>query len=318
MKKLLLLLSLFVSSFGFSQITIFQDSFEAYDDFLITGFGQWQTLDLDLLNTYTGGTTGPATWANAGLPQAYQIFNPTTALVTNSTDACDSNAETENRNFDPKTGVKFAGCWAGVPSTTGGAIANNDWLISPPINLTGATGCSLSVWVKSMSSCYGLEKYRIGVYLGSGSPTQASDFTLISGITNLTAPNPNWLERTQSLSAYDGQTIRIGIQCRTADSYMFMVDDFKITAATLTTNDFVSSKFSVYPNPTNDVVTISNNGNIQINKVVITDINGRTVKTNNFSGVSETQINVSDLNSGVYFMNIDTNEGIATKKLVKN
>ncbi|ESU24818.1 hypothetical protein FEDK69T_03710 [Flavobacterium enshiense DK69] len=79
-----------------------------------------------------------------------------------------------------------------------------------------------------------------------------------------------------------------------------------------------SSKLSVYPNPANNIVTISNAENLQINAVVITDVNGRTVKTLEFGGVAETQINVSDLNSGIYFMSIDTNEGTATKKIIKN
>ncbi|MEW5675337.1 T9SS type A sorting domain-containing protein [Flavobacterium enshiense] len=316
MKKLLLSLSLLATSFGFSQVTVFQDSFDTYNDFLISGFGQWQTLDLDLLPTYTGGTVGDPTWANAGAPQAYQIFNPTTALVTNSNAGCSST--TENINFNPRTGAKFAACWAAVPSTTGGPTANNDWLVSPPINLTGATGSSLNFWVKSLSDCYGLEKYKIGVYIGSGNPIQSSDFTIISGLGNLTSSSwTAWTQRTQSLSAYDGQTIRIGIQCVSDDKYMFMIDDFTVTAATMSSSDFVASKLSVYPNPVNDIVNISNYGDLEINKIVFTDINGRTVKSLNLNGVSESQINISELNAGVYFMNIDTNEGSATKKIVK-
>lgn len=316
MKKFLLLSTFFVSSFGFSQVTIYEDSFDTYGDFLITGFGQWQTLDLDLLNTYTGGTATP-TWPNAGAPQAFQIFNPTTAMVTNATTGV--GGETENRNFDPRTGAKFAGSWAGVPNSNGQpAIGNNDWLVSPPINLAGATGSSLSVYVKSLSNSYGLEKYKIGVYVGSGTPTVDADFVILSGPLTLTAPYAVWSERVQSLSAYDGQTIRIGINNRTEDAYMFMVDDFKITAATLSTSDFTSSKFSVYPNPANNVVSITNSANIQISKVAITDINGRTVKSLTLNGVTESQINISDLNAGVYFMNIDTNEGTATKKMIKS
>lgn len=315
MKQFLILYASLISSFGFSQVTLFQDSFDTYNDFVITGFGQWRTLDLDMLNTYTGGTVGPATWANAGDPQAFQIFNPTTALVTNATNGV--GGETENRNFDPRTGAKYAACWAGVPSDTGGPTANDDWLISPPISLSGVTGSALSVWVKSMSDTFGLDAYRIGVYIGSGNPTSGGDFTIISGPLNLTAPYGVWAERTQSLAAYEGQTIRIGINCRSNDTYMFMVDDFKVTATALSTTDFTSSKFSVYPNPSNHVVTISNKESIQIKKVAISDIHGRTVKSLSFQGVTETEINVSDLNVGVYFMSIDTNEGIVTKKIVR-
>lgn len=316
MKKILLLTAVLASSLGYSQVTIFEDSFETYTDFVIS-FSPWQTLDLDLLNTYTGGNPTP-TWANAGVPQAFQIFNPTTAAVTNATNGVAG--ETENRNFNPRTGSKYAACWAGVPESNGqtGVLANNDWLVSPPISLVGATGSALSIWVKSMSDSYGLEKYRIGVYIGSGTPTGTADFTIISGIPNLTAPYGVWTERTQSLSAYDGQTIRVGIQVRTADAYMFMTDDFKVTAATLSTKDFVTNKFAVSPNPAKDVISISNNENILINGITISDLNGRIVKQLNYTDISGVQINVSDLEAGMYIMNIESDLGTATKKIIKN
>ncbi|HEY0091281.1 MAG TPA: T9SS C-terminal target domain-containing protein, partial [Flavobacterium sp.] len=150
MKKLLL--SIFaVSSFAANaQVTVFEDSFETYEDFAITGFGDWLTLDLDLLGTYTGGTPGadPA-WANAGAPQAWQIFNPTTAMVVNDNNAACS-GDDEIRNFDPHTGNKYAASWASA--LEGGAPVNNDFLISPVLNL-GASNNVLKFWVKSMSSC---------------------------------------------------------------------------------------------------------------------------------------------------------------------
>lgn len=79
------------------------------------------------------------------------------------------------------------------------------------------------------------------------------------------------------------------------------------------TGNFTTSTFSVYPNPVKDVLNISNSMNAEINTVIVTDINGRTVKQ--FGAVS--QINVSDLNAGVYFVNINSNEGSTTKKIVK-
>lgn len=312
MKKTLLLFLISISSFA--QVTVFEDSFETYDDFSISNFGGWQTLDLDLLFTYTGGQPeGADPWANAGEPQAFMIFNPTTANVSNATNGVGGSQE--SRNFNPRTGSKYASCWAGVPESNGQlAQANNDWLISPPINLSGATGSSLSIWVKSLSDTYGLERYRIGVYVGSGTPTSGSDFTIISGGSSLTAPYPNWAERVQSLSTYDGQTIRIGIKCETADSYMFMVDDFKITATTLSNSEFTINSFSLYPNPTTSILNISNNNNFDIKNISVVDINGRVIK--NQEG-SLTQINVSDLNAGVYFVTIEAAEGKTTKKFIK-
>ena len=92
-----------------------------------------------------------------------------------------------------------------------------------------------------------------------------------------------------------------------------IIDNFKTNDEVASTGNFTSSTFSVYPNPVKDVLNISNSMNAEINTVIVTDINGRTVKQ--FGSVS--QINVSDLNAGVYFVNINSNEGSTTKKIVK-
>lgn len=87
---------------------------------------------------------------------------------------------------------------------------------------------------------------------------------------------------------------------------------------TLKNSQFISSKFSMYPNPTNSVINISNNDDIVMNAISISDINGRTVKQIKVENVNSTQINVSELSSGIYFMNISTDSGNAVKKFIKN
>jgi hypothetical protein len=72
--------------------------------------------------------------------------------------------------------------------------------------------------------------------------------------------------------------------------------------------------FVIYPNPTTSVLNISNNSNFNINNISVTDINGRIVKSQTGS---LTQINVSDLNAGVYFVTIEAAEGKTTKKFIK-
>lgn len=311
MKKLLLILLVSCAFNTNAQTTIFEDSFETYIDFSINTFGSWGGIDVDLLPTYTGGTDTP-TWDGAGDPQAFQIFNPTVAGVTNASSG------TEVRNFDPRTGLKFAACWAAVPAAP--VTANNDWLISPPITL-GSTGNVMSFWAKSMSNTYGLERYRVAIFVGSGNPTPAQFVYLAGSPTALTAPYPAWEERVISstqLNPYNGQTVRFGIQCVSPDAYMFMVDDFKVTTTGLSVNESLAKKFSAYPNPATSSVTISNNDNITLTDVVINDINGRTVKTMKVNNLSEVQLDVNELSAGVYFMNITTDEGVAVKKFIKN
>ncbi len=92
----------------------------------------------------------------------------------------------------------------------------------------------------------------------------------------------------------------------------------KYTGTELFTKSFNATKFTTYPNPVNDVVTISNTENLLVTDVNITDINGRTVKNIKVNDLSEVQVNVAELTSGVYFMNVTTDSGKAVKKFIKN
>jgi hypothetical protein len=101
-----------------------------------------------------------------------------------------------------------------------------------------------------------------------------------------------------------------------ANSDIIGVDDFSIDR-TLGTNDFFKNNFSMYPNPVKDVLNIANTGNVVMNDAKITDVNGRVVKAMNFNGVSDTQININELNAGIYFLKINTEQGVGTTKIVK-
>ncbi|MBD3583872.1 T9SS-dependent choice-of-anchor J family protein [Flavobacterium selenitireducens] len=320
MKKLLL--SIFaVTSFGAAaQVTVFQDGFEAYEDFAITGYGGWITLDKDGLGTYVGGLDtepGVDPWPNAYDPQAWQIFNPSTSGVTNSTDACNSTLGTESRNFDPHGGAKFAASWAGSPAA--GVTRNEDWLVSPPINI-GASNNQVSFWVKQLSSCYGVESFRVGVVSGTATIDNSTVFTYIGGNPpGSVSATVNWEQKTYNIPAsFANGSVRIAILNRSADAYMLMIDDVTVTSSNLGVNDVLASKFSVFPNPANNFVTVSSTDAIAVNQISITDLNGRVVKQNSFDNVSEARVNVSDLSAGVYMMNIATPEGVAVKKIVRN
>lgn len=306
MKKILLSLGiLFSGASAFSQTVLLDENFDSYTDFVITGFGNWQTLDLDGLTTYTGG--GDPTWTNANAPMAFQIFNPSAAGVTNNATA--TTADNETRNFDPHSGLKYAACWAGSPD--GSVVANNDWLVSPAVTL-GAGSNQLSLWVKAMSSTYSPERYRIGVYVGSGTPTAVANFTIISGSTPLNAPYPNWGNVTYSLDAYAGQTVRIGIQCISADKYMFMVDDVKITTGTLSTSEVSKSKTSIYPNPTKGEINIKTDKKIKSSTIL--DLSGKVLLQ-----TSSEKANISSFTKGTYLLKVEFADGTSkTEKIIKD
>ena len=92
------------------------------------------------------------------------------------------------------------------------------------------------------------------------------------------------------------------------------IDDVEvISSTTVSTDDFFKENFSLYPNPTSDVLNITSKTGIEFNAIKIVDLTGRIVK----SEQNKTSINVSDLASGTYLIEIFTNESKATSKFVK-
>jgi hypothetical protein len=77
--------------------------------------------------------------------------------------------------------------------------------------------------------------------------------------------------------------------------------------------EIFASEFSVYPNPSNGLLTIS--GNETITKVEVTNLLGETVLR---PTLDQQSINISSLASGMYILNISTKNGIASKKVVKD
>jgi hypothetical protein len=70
--------------------------------------------------------------------------------------------------------------------------------------------------------------------------------------------------------------------------------------------------FNIYPNPVNDYLSI---GGLNENAdVAIYDLTSKLIYNNYFSN---NQIDVSNFQSGIYIMKIETAKGIVTKKFVK-
>lgn len=100
------------------------------------------------------------------------------------------------------------------------------------------------------------------------------------------------------------------------------VDNFKLsainTAPTAHIKDIISSKFNIFPNPATNIVNITNSENIFIKQVEIYDLAGKSINTQNFNNEAEIQLNIENLPNGTYILHLQTNEGVAVKKLIKN
>ena len=96
-------------------------------------------------------------------------------------------------------------------------------------------------------------------------------------------------------------------------------DDYNISDTTtlsfLSTKSFATpqSEMVLYPNPTNGTVYLKNN-DLNINSFEVYDALGRRVKS--FSDFSENKFDLNNLNDGIYLVNLTTENGNFSQKIV--
>jgi uncharacterized repeat protein (TIGR02543 family) len=85
-------------------------------------------------------------------------------------------------------------------------------------------------------------------------------------------------------------------------------------SSTVGITEIESTTTNIYPNPAKDELRIESNG-LTITKLEIVDLSGKTIV--NLKSEIVNSINVSALPQGVYFVKMETDNGIVTRKFVK-
>jgi extracellular elastinolytic metalloproteinase len=80
----------------------------------------------------------------------------------------------------------------------------------------------------------------------------------------------------------------------------------------------LNSAVTLFPNPSNGIITLLNNGVMDIHTLTIIDINGRIVqKVSVEDATPSTNFSVANLAEGMYFIKIETDTVSIVKKVVK-
>ena len=296
MKKITLLVALFAIFTMNAQFTVWEDSFEAYPDFEITTIGDWSQIDNDGDPTYNSADYD---FTNEGYTGTAIVFNPSQTTPDASGDAA----------WQTRTGDKGLYMFASTGNVSGTPL-NDDYIITPQINLTNATGSSFSFWAKTLNDTWGLERFEV---LLSTTGTNEADFTVNLSGGELQAPVDVYTEYAYDLSAYDGMQIYIAIHYMAQDSFVFQMDDFLVEATTLGVNDNAFNSFNFFVD-NNNVLNLRSNAPLQ--GVALYNILGQEVISRTLSNNNET-VNLSNLQQGVYIAKVTINGVSKSFKIIR-
>ncbi|MGQ2984170.1 T9SS type A sorting domain-containing protein [Flavobacterium sp.] len=213
----------------------------------------------------------------------------------------------------------------------GGGHPWNDGMTRMYIGVTSANGASttnttLSFWSNAQPTCYALAKDSNGKFITGGTMLDAAtgnksflltrvkpDYSIdntfgTGGYVMTDFDNTNNDARDMKLQP-DGKIILAGFSGN-------KVAVARYHSGTLTNGEVAANaSIKLYPNPASGQITIDLGGEAGPAKYSINDINGRTVANGQFEGSS--QINVEDLENGVYFVNVSASGKMTNLKFIK-
>ena len=180
------------------------------------------------------------------------------------------------------------------------------WLITPKISLQDFG--NIIKWEAMSADPSYPDDYKV---LISTTDSLLSSFTDTLIIVNNEVPY--FLEREVNLSerGFDDVDVFIAFVNTTFDGYKLFIDDFAVRVQDPVGVEEEEINLTVFPNPANDIVNISTTENYTL---TITDINGKKID----SQVENDRLDISNFNSGIYFLRISTDKGNKTIKLVKS
>jgi hypothetical protein len=149
--------------------------------------------------------------------------------------------------------------------------------------------------------------FKVGVM---NDPLDPGSFVLLQNFPLGTITN-NWVEYIITLEDYMGTGKYIAISKGQEGSASIFIDDFVYELnPTIGIND-LSEDFNIFPNPTKDFIYISKDD--MIDSYTIYSMSGILLQ----KSIYESYIDLSNYQTGVYFLIIDSKEGSVTKKIIK-
>ncbi len=329
MMKKLLYLTMLVSFIANSQTNVYNYGFASPTATMI-GADAW---------VRTNQSTSPSTttlWTVA-------TYTAVTVSATVSATPFQNQTYTTGQTCPIPTGGNNSFALVNYTSTTSTAAAGatiSNWLISPLVNVQNGDvvtfysriGKYSATGAASYADNLELRMSTNGAFTAdpTGGPAGLGDYTNL-----LVEINPNldlssypvaWTQYSYTVSGLTGPTdVKFGFRYYVTDaglngsnSDIIGLDSFSVDRPAASAQSFFANNFSIQPNPVSDVFSVTAKNNVAIENIKVMDINGRIVsESNNTNGSDAMQVNIGELNAGVYFVKVQSELGVGTSKIIK-
>lgn len=206
--------------------------------------------------------------------------------------------------------------YARMSGYSGGAVANEDWLISPAL-VVPATVIDVTLKFRSARNYDGnaLQLMKSTNYTGTGNPNSAS-WTDITDQADWSAGTWTWVQSGDVLLSESGGTtwyVAFKYTSTTEAAATWQVDDVLVYGiSSVGSPENMAEMISVYPNPTGSFVNFTSP---QQAAVSITDLSGRVVFTETLQA-GQHSLPVDQLNKGIYLLSIRQQNHTQLTKLI--
>jgi hypothetical protein len=255
----------------------------------------------------------------SGFSQTYvmeEFFDDTLTFPPANWTMIDADGDTYNWRMNSWDNGTFLEVYAVSDSWLSGgigALTPENYLVTPQINLTSATGVvRLRYTVQVADQDYYEEKYKVAV---STTGNAVADFTNVVFTETLdTSVYYVWKERILDLTPFIGQQIYLTFchfDC--TDMYKLLLDSVQVYYGPNTgVTEYSAFEVTVAPNPATHNLIV--NGEFDNASLRMFTMDGRLV----YSAADVTRylnIDVSDFSRGMYLVEIESSKGKTTRKI---
>ena len=287
----------------------------------------------------TGATT--YTWLPSGSGSS-SVLSPTTTTIytiTGSNSSCVSGPKTFTVNVNSNPVLSntinnvtcFGLCNGATTITATGGSAPYVYTLVQGTPICTSTTCNnlcagaYTINVTDINGCTGTSNITISQptqLVATISNTNATCSSCTDGAASVLASGgtPAYIYSWTPLALTTPNASSLAVGCYTAT----VVDANGCVASATTCISFgtginenqSADIFSIYPNPTKGIITITTSSIFEKVDIEITNTLGQTVKTETLKNIQQTTVDMSNLSKGIYYIKVSSPEGAKLSKLI--